>query len=511
MKRQLMVGVILIALILQSGCSITVTPTAAVLPVPTIESTSTTFPSPTESFTPTAPPSQTTIASESGSPGIGDSLYPDFGNGGYDAQHYTLDFTVNDVETGNLNGTVTMGARATQTLGSFNLDFIGFEIVSITVNGQEAEFTRNGQELTIMPSELLMNGDTFTVETVYSGAPEQIQSAALPVLTGWVLSEGESYVVSEPDGAANYFPVNDHPLDKASYTFRVTVPKPFEVAANGTLTETTDNGDSTTYVWDAPDPMASYLATIDIADFDSETMEGPNGITIRNYYVVGLPEGVNKAFARQSEMIEFFSEVFGPYPFDVYGSLVLNTRNGVALENQTLSVYGSDMINVDDITSSETVVAHELSHQWFGDSVSVADWGDIWLNESFATYAEGLWIEHTKGREALDTWVINTYSIVDRFHTRWSPPGMPPANDLFNGGVYLWGGLALHALRMEVGDEVFFDILKTYYARYEGGNASTADFIAVAEEISGLDLEAFFNDWLYSTDVPPINALNLGT
>ena len=447
---------------------------------------------------------------DAGSSGMGDSLYPEFGNGGYNVTHYTLDITVNDVPTSNLTAITTVEAKATQDLVSFNLDFIGFEITNITINEQPAGFERDGQELTITPSELITENKSFTVVVEYNGSPSEFQSMAIPVQTGWVTFEGGSFVLSEPDGAATFYPVNDHPLDKASFTFRVTVPKPFEVAANGVLTETVDNGDTTTFLFEAHDPMASYLATINIDEFNIETEQSPSGIPIRNYYATDLPKGVNEPFARQGEMLEYFGELFGPYPFEVYGSLVLDTYFGAALENQTMSIYGMDMIDLDDIEGTELVVAHELSHQWFGDSVSVADWSDIWLNEGFADYSEGLWIEHTQGREALDAWVKSDYTTVVDFPEYFPPPGNPPADNLFNGGVYVRGGLTLHALRIEVGDEVFFDILKTYAKRYKYGNATTDDFIAVAEEVSGKELTEFFDGWLNDEKMPSIPELGLG-
>ncbi len=476
----------------QFAASPTVTPES-----PTTDADSTTVP-------------EETVEANTGSSGLGDSLYPDFGNGGYDVAHYTLDITVNDVATSDLTAIVTIEAKAIQDLSSFNLDFIGFEIDEITVNGETAEFSRKGQELTIHPLKPLAENESFTVVIQYNGSPEEMQSVALPVQTGWVTVDGGSFVLSEPDGSANFYPVNDHPLDKAGYTFRVTVPEPFEAAANGLLTETTDNGGTTTFVFETRDPMASYLATINIDEFDIETMESENGIPIRNYYSTGLSEDVRKPFARQGEMLVYFSDIFGAYPFEVYGSLVMDTEFGAALENQTLSIFGMDMIDVEDTESTELIVAHELAHQWFGDSLSVADWSDIWLNEGFATYSEGLWIEHTSGREALDEWIKSQYNDVVENQKYYPAPGNPPADDLFNGGVYVWGGLTLHALRLEVGDEVFFDILRTYFDRYQGGNATTDDFIAAAEEVSGKELTEFFDSWLYSENIPPIPALGLG-
>ena len=445
-----------------------------------------------------------------GSPGLGDSLYPGFGNGGYDVKHYTLDITVNNVSTSDMTASTTIEANATANLSSFNLDFIGFNIDEIMVNGEAADFSRKGQELTITPLKPLLENQSFTTIVKYNGSPEKIQSVSMPVQTGWVTVKGRSFVLSEPDGSADFYPVNDHPLDKAAYTFRVTVPAPFEVAANGVLTDTIKKSDATTFVFEESAPMASYLVTIDIDKFDIETMKSGSGIPIRNYYSMDLPVTVRKPFARQGEMLDYFSGLFGPYPFDVYGSMVMNTNFESALENQTMSIFGMDMINVNDVEGTELTVAHELSHQWFGDSVSVADWSDIWLNEGFASYSEGLWIEHLHGREALDAWVKSQYADVVADPKSFVPPGKPSADDLFNDGVYVRGGLTLHALRLEVGDESFFKILKTYFVRYKNGNASTKDFIAVAEEVSGKDLAKFFQGWLYDTKMPPIPAMKLG-
>ena len=439
-----------------------------------------------------------------GSPGMGDSLYPGFGNGGYDAVSYTLDINIHDVKTSDLSAITTIDAVATQDLSQFNLDFAGFEITSLTVNGEMAEFERKGQELTIIPAQMLANGEAFTTTVEYQGIPTPMTSKVLPFPTGWIVYENGIFVLSEPDGSASFFPVNDHPLDKATYTIIVTVPKPYEVAANGVLGETKDNGETTTYSFTVRDPMASYLTTINVHDFNVETMESESGIPIRNYYAATLPDNINEPFERQGEMIDYFSELFGPYPFEVYGALVMDTEFGAALENQTMSIFGVDMVDLDDIEGTEAVVAHELAHQWFGDSVSVGDWSSIWLNEGFATYGEALWVEYDYGSEGLNEWVTDVYNEVKAYPDFYPPPGDPASNDLFNGGVYLRGGLTLHALRLEVGDDAFFEIVRTYYDRYKFGNAVTEDFIAVAEEISGKDLDDFFNAWLYDEELPDL-------
>jgi aminopeptidase N len=497
---QLTIGVTLVLLFLV-GCGHTAPP-------PTVEAPVATATVEPQSSARMSTPPTLTLDPMPGASGLGDSLYPGFGNGGYDVRHYTLDLTINDVDTNDLNGVATLEAEATQDLSSFNLDFIGFTIESVIVNGQPAAFERYGQELTITPAQPLAAGAVFEVQVAYYGEPEEVESVAAAGQIGWVAYDGGSFVLSQPDGAATYYPVNDHPLDKATYTFRVTAPKPFTVAANGVLDTTIDHGDTATYVWEAYSPMASYLTTVNIGEFDLEIGQSPTGVPIRNYYDVGLEKAVRQPFRRQGEMLALYSEIFGPYPFDVYGSIVIDTEIGTALEAQTLSIYGVDQLGLEDIPLTEQLVAHELAHQWFGNSISVADWGDIWLNEGFATYAEALWIEETEGVAALDEWVVDIYWYVAEAGDEFAPPGEPPANDLFNEGVYYRGALTLHALRLEVGDETFFDILWAYYDRFKGSNVRTGDFIAIAEEVSRQELGAFFDGWLYNEEMPPL--LDLG-
>ncbi len=470
------------------------------------------FAQPTSTATkPVFPPTKTQapLDPNAGADGMGDSLYPDFGNGGYQVERYTLDIDVHDVATSDLTGLAMIDAQALQRLNSFNLDFIGFEITGITVNGVEAEFERDRQELTVFPARSLAESEPFTVEVRYEGSPDVLYSQALHFQTGWVTYDGGVFVLSEPDGAASFFPANDHPRDKALFTFRVTVPEPYEVAANGLLIETVDNGDTNTFLFEVRDPMTTYLATININEFDVETMESETGVLIRNYYAVGLPDNINEPFARQGEMIDHFSELFGPYPFEVYGALVMDTEFGAALENQTLSIFGLDMVDLNNVEWTEYVVAHELAHQWFGDNVSVADWSDIWLNEGFATYGEDLWAEPLHGPAGMDDYVTGLYEEVSQFSEFYPPPGSPRANDLFNGGVYYRGALTIHALRLEIGDEAFFDVLKAYQEKYQDGNASTEDFIAMAEEVSGEQLDDFFEAWLYDEQLPPMPELGL--
>ncbi|RPJ27155.1 MAG: M1 family peptidase [Planctomycetaceae bacterium] len=439
-----------------------------------------------------------------GAEGIGDPDFPLLGNGGYDVQHYTLDLTA-DVEANTLDGTVTITAMLTEDLESFNLDFVEtYTITQLTVDGTPAEWELSGHELTVTPANTLTAGDTVEIAITYSGSPEPEPGTAIPVDLGWNNYGTGSYVASEPDGAASWYPVNDHPLDKATYTFRITVPEPFVVAANGVLTDTIDNGDTTTYVWEMDDPMASYLATVGIDDFVVQTAEGPDGVQIRNFFPPEVAEEGERLFAPTADMIAFFSETFGPYPFDAYGVYVADVDLPFALETQTMTLFARSWLDFG--SGLEEAVAHELAHQWYGNSVSLSEWGDIWLNEGFATYASWLWFEHEGGPEALEETVSQIYEGLAEYSSSGNllPPGDPSASDLFSVSVYYWGAMTLHALRLQVGDEAFFEILRTYYDRYQHSNATTEDFIAVAEEVSRQDLGAFFDSWLYGDTLPEL-------
>lgn len=531
-----------------------------------------------------------------GAESIGDPYFPGLGNGGYDVQSYTLDLQV-DVEANIIDGVATIDLQALQQLERFNLELLGFDITEIDVNGTSVEFERNQPELTIILPAALETGDAAEVVIAYVGVPGEGVPEDLPVYSqGWTNYETGVLVAGEPTGASSWFPVNEHPIDKAFYRYEITVSKPYVVAANGILIDTVDEGESQTYIWEHSEPTASYLTTIAIGEFGVERDESASGVPIRNYFASGLPQSTINNFSRQGEMIDYFETIFGPYPFDVYGSVVHGVPLNFALETQTLSVFGSSF-------TEESVVAHELAHHWFGNSLSPAAWQYIWLNEGFATYASTLWVEYLDGPAAADAEMAQIYAsiaapqpdfiipkadlaegirqlpydigqkdrlsptdvemaltallgdvlpeaeivalipasdidpvelgdIVDRadvsevllseekLNAFYASVGLdalntevligdPSADSLFNGNVYQRGALTLYALRMRVGDEAFFDILRTYTARYEDGNVSTEDFQSVAEEISGEDLDEFFEAWLFTTTLPDIPERNL--
>ena len=445
-------------------------------------------------------PDSTTILAVAapGAPGIGDPYFPHLGNGGYDVVAYRLDLEIDPI--GNtLDAAVEIDAIATSTLTSFNLDFSGPTIDSLQVSGSDAPFRRSGSELIVTPGAPLPAGRDFTVLVSYRGTPTTDDPPAGGDW-GWVHTEDLVYVVAQPESAHHWFPCNDHPLDKAPFTFEVTVPDPFVAAANGLLVGATTMGDGrTTYHWAMEDPMATYLATVVVGRFQRIDRGKAGGVVIRDYMPTDLAGRTPEAFSLTEEMIEVLEPLFGPYPFDSYGHTVVPGFFG-ALEAQTLSIFSRHTLG----PILEIIVVHELAHQWFGNSLTPANWRDIWLNEGFATYAEWLWIEHTRGRAAMEEEISASHAYMS--FAPHSLAGDPGADDLFGQSVYVRGGMTLHALRLLVGDDEFFTILRTYTDRFMYANVTTDDFISVAEEISDRDLDAFFDAWLYREDLPEFPA-----
>jgi aminopeptidase N len=446
-----------------------------------------------------------------GAPGIGDPYYPLDGNGGYDVAHYDLDLTY-DPATDVLTGVATIDAAALEDLSSFNLDLVGLEVRSVTVDGNEAAWSRAGQELTITPEDGLDHGQDFTVVIDYDGVPETIEDAF--GASGFMHTDDGAIVAGQPHGAATWFPANDHPRDAASVAVTATVPEGLEAISNGVLEgQDTDEG-WTTWAWDAEEPMATYLVTLAIGEFDVREYEA-DGIRYWDALDPGLftlpvdpgteassaGEIAEGSLDRQPEIIDFLSDTFGPYPFRAAGGIVDGDPElGFALETQTRPVY-SPAFFVDPI-SGDLVVVHELAHQWTGDLLRVDLWQHIWLNEGFATYAEWLWLE----REGLSTpqdEFDNVAAVAppEFWQTTIGDPGAT-TEELFDIAVYYRGAMTLQALRTTVGDDVFFEILEEWVESQAGGTVTTEEFIALAEKESGQELDEFFQAWLFTPEMP---------
>lgn len=433
-----------------------------------------------------------------GAAGAGDPYLPLAGNGGIDVEHYSLDLTYTPPATdgpleGDLQGVATLDLVATQDLHSFHLDLRGLDASAVTVNGKAADFVQEeGNELVISPRPKLKAGADAEVVITYGGTtgrPTDLEGA----LYGWVTTRDGAMVASEPDGAATWFPTSDHPTDKASYDFEITVPEGLVAVANGLLegSETADGW--TTWSWDAPDPMAAYLATATVGTFVLDEYTTASGVPIIDAVDPALSPSASANLALTEEMMTFFEGLYGDYPFVSYGAIVDDDSIGYALETQTRSFFSQ--------RASEGTVAHELVHQWLGNDVSVHRWADIWHNEGSATYGSWLWSEEQGGRTAQQS--FDSVMSIPAGSAFWaldiSDPG--PLN-LFAGAIYSRSAAMLHALRMEIGDDAFWELTRAVIDEHGGGTMSTAEYEALAAEISGQDLDHFFEVWLHTPEKP---------
>ena len=640
-----------------------------------------------------------------GAAGAGDPYFPLAGNGGYDVQHYLLRVSY-DPASDVLTGVATIDAVATQDLSAFNLDFEHLNVRSITVNGVNAGWSSARGELTITPAGGLPDGSKFVTVVAYDGIP-----VTLPDGSGFIHTDDGALVVGQPQVAATWFPVNDHPIDKAAFTIEITVPTGVEAISNGVLVRQRSQAGYTTWVWDAKEAMASYLAMMAIGQYDvsayrqdgikfwdaidpalflepqpvsgeqfafsqlsepsykrlslaidvpgdgaqlsfwmnrnteldwdfvfveahtigtedwttlpdlnghnsqdtgascpswhaihpflghyqdsacaptgssgawwaaSGTSDGfehwvvdlsafagneveisityasddfvqgrgvavddvvvstgegttsfeDDGDTFDGWTVSGAPEGsapnpndwiaasvadlppnhgevATGSLARQAEIIRFLSGYFGPYPFSAAGGVIVDVDLGFALETQTRPVYAK--VFFEDSIGGDSVVVHELAHQWVGDSLAVAAWQHIWLNEGFATYTEWLWSEH-EGLGTADE-IFGFFSSIPTTSQFWNVAiGDPGPHELFNFAVYARGAMTLHALRLTIGDEAFFQLLRQWTTDNAGGNVATNEFIALAESISGVELDDLFDTWLFTARKPSSILANL--
>jgi aminopeptidase N len=450
---------------------------------------------------------------QAGAAGVGDEYFPLYGNSGYDVAHYLLDVTY-DPATDVLTGTATITATATQDLSRFNLDLVGMTVHAVTVDDKQARFSRtDDHELVITPQHKLRSGETFEVVVEYSGVPTTFQIPVSPELTlesGFIHTDDGALVVGQPESATAWFPVNDHPVDAATYTFVVTVPTGLDVVAVGEPVGTpVVEGAWTTHTWEATDPMASYLTGLGIGEFDiSDRVE--DGLRVIDAVDPDLDpalrEMIDVSFARQTEILDLLAGWFGPYPYDTVGGIVDDYPILFALETQTRPIYSYLFWELGGQFLGDIVVVHELAHQWFGDDLRLERWQDIWLNEGFATYSEWLFLE-AEGVVTAQEIFESSYAFFSDAPSFWELViGDPGPVQLFDGPVYERGAMTLHALRLTIGDEAFFELVRRWAAENAGETVTTDEFIALAEEVSGQELDELFELWLFTPEQPPLPA-----
>lgn len=428
--------------------------------------------------------------------GVGDSYYPDYGNPGIDVLSYHLELAI-EPSANALVGVATVRLRATTALPVFHLDLVGLDVDAIEVAGESATFERAGRELMITPARAVAAEAEVDVVVRYHGEPEGVPDPAVPIEgVGWFWHGDSIWVLSETGGAAGFFPCNDHPSDKASYTFELTVETPYSAIANGTLTAATESPDGTTYSWSAPEPMATYLVTLAVAELGEKRIPMADGREVVVHFPKDAPAKRYAAIERSGEIVAFLETKFGPYPFATIGGVLSALPIGAALETQGRPVYGQSA------GASESTVAHELAHQWFGNSVTVARWQDIWLSEGFAEYGSWLWTEHARGRVAYDGEVAQARKLARGM--RAGPSGSPGVKQLFGAPSYQRGPLVLHELRVHMGDDPFFALLRAWHDAKKHANATVDEFIdfAAARSTDEAATRQLLRSWLFDATMP---------
>jgi aminopeptidase N len=426
-----------------------------------------------------------------------DPYLPNNGNFGYRVSRYELDLEYK-VSINRLSGSTTITAVTLVELRTFTLDLSGALAVSkVTVNGgRPAHFGCYGGKLHIGLASKLPAGAALSISVRYGGSPRPFQT-----LWGEVgfeeLSDG-ALVAGQPNGAASWFPCDDVPSAKASFRISVSTESPYRVVANGELVSRRSRAAQTTWTYELAEPTSTYLATLQIGMYDMERL-AKTPVPIQAAVPARLRDTFAHDFARQPQMMQLFIELFGPYPLsNGYTVVVTDDELEMPLEAQGISIFGAN--HCDGTRRSERLIAHELAHQWFGNSVTVRRWRDIWLHEGFACYAEWLWSEHSGGQSADE--------LAGQYHHRLreSPQDLlladPGPKDMFDDRVYKRGALTLHALRQQLGDENFFALLRDWTARYRHGTVVTDDFTGLAAKYAHESLRPLWEAWLYSTGVP---------
>lgn len=450
---------------------------------------------------PAAPADPAAPAAGPGAAGIGDPYFPLDGNGGIDVRRYEVHVGY-DFDEGRLHGWTRLTLRPTRDLTRFNLDLL-LPVRSVRVDGRPAAFRKPDQhELQVTPRRPLREGRTVRVVVAYDGHPGPIAYAGE---RNWLAGPTEVVAMNQPHMAPWWFPANDHPRDRARVDVHVTVPRELDVVANGTRVGRTVDGPLATTHWRSRDAMAPYLAFFAAGRYatDHGARDGlPWFVAVSRDLAPDQQRRAMRLMRRTPAIVAWLERRLGPYPFESTGGLTTALSPGFALENQTRPTY--PVLSRD----AGLVVVHELAHQWFGDSVTVHGWRDIWLNEGPATLFEVLWAE-AHGGPTGQAWLEQSYADVvenDYFwQVRVDDPG---AQRIFDAPVYQRGGMALVALRTRIGSTDFGRLLRAWVRSKRGTTGSTPEFEALAERISGEDLDGFFQAWLRTPAPPARTAAN---
>lgn len=428
-----------------------------------------------------------------------DSVYPDVGDPGVDALHYDLTLAWTP-ETSTLDARESLTFRATATAEEFRLDFgEPLEISAVALDGEETAYEREGKDLVVQaPVE---EDGRYVLEIAYGGTPEPVP---VPTArsdfsdTGWTITpDGETWTMQEPFGAYTWYAVNDHPSDKALYDFTLSVPSPMVGVANGELESKFDVNGVTTTEWHLAEPAASYLSTVAFGEFVEQQYESASGVPINTWVLARSADTINDGPERAAEAMDWVEDKLGPYPYDTFGILVVDSESG--METQTMVTLGDT-----DYTTSPEVVVHELVHQWYGDQVTPNDWRDVWMNEGMAMYLQLMWEAEQEGI-GIDAYT-DLFAEFERAERAFAGPPADYDPDKFgSSNIYYGPALMWHELRQQIGNKRFYQVIRAWPAAQDNQSVGREEFLAFLEEQTGEELTAFFDAWLLGETTPSRN------
>ncbi|GCE77283.1 M1 family metallopeptidase [Cellulomonas biazotea] len=434
---------------------------------------------------------------------VPDPYVPDRTDTGLDVARYDLELDYR-VATNRLDGRARVHATALRELDRVVLDLDRLRVSQVLVDGRRPErWAHRGGQLVVRLARRLAAGESVVVEVRYAGHPQPRRGPWGDV--GWEELTDGVIVAGQPDGASSWFPCHDTPADKAAFRVEVTTEAGYDVVCNGELTSRTARSSRVRWVYEQAEPTAPYLATVQVGRYERlVTATGP--VPQRASVPARLVDAFRHDFGRQAQMMALFVDRFGPYPFPSYGVVVTDDALEIPLEASGLSVFGAN--HVDGRRGSERLVAHELAHQWFGNSLTARRWHDIWLHEGFACYAEWLWSQESGGRSA-DAQARTAHARLAAL-PQDLVVGDPGPDLMFDDRLYKRGALTLHAVRLTVGDDAFFALLRAWTQRHAHGSVSTPELVALGAEVTGQPLGALLDAWLYAPVLPPLPPAGTG-
>lgn len=430
-----------------------------------------------------------------------DPYLPGHGDSAYDVTHYALALTYS-VETNLLDGRATLTVTALEDLTDLRIDLHALRVskVAVVLGGSSSvetpKYTHRNGKLLVKLAKPLAAGDTALVTVRYRGNPSAVRDVAGEA--GWEELTDGAIVAGQPGGAPSWFPCNDKASNKATYDIEVIVPAGYYVVANGQRTAQRTAASSTVWCYSQDRPMATYLAVVHIGRYAEYGQDSP--VPMTGVVAPDRVEDWEDAFGDQPAMMAFFTKLFGPYPFSSYRAVITEDDLEIPLEASSLSAFGANFLSRE--WQAQRLIAHELSHQWFGNSVSLGTWSDIWLHEGFACYCEWLWAEESGG-DSVDDWARHHHDKLASLD-QYLVLADPGAEDMFDDRVYKRGALTLHAIRLTVGDDAFFAMLRAWATEKSHSTVTTDDFIAFASSRTRHDLAPLISSWVHEPELPDL-------